>query len=287
MKHFFTLLTILLLSANMVAQESDARSQTQERGRQGGFAGNEYSIVYDGPDVVFRQVDEHLWIGSGRVMSSETLYIVEGETKAILIDAGTKIPGLKKIVEGITSKPIELILTHVHPDHAGECDEFDSVWLVKEDEDMLANICPDFRGEVKYIANGQKFDLGGRTLEAVYTPGHTLGAVTFMDKKHHYGFSGDSFGNGNLLLFSDFSTMIATCDKTLEWMQANDIYFLYNGHFSGNNHETTKRIYDLKILCEDLLSGKVQGEKNEGGLAGNMAISRNGIRVNYSEDKLK
>ena len=49
---------------------------------------------------VFRAIDEHTWIGSGNRVASETLYIIEGDDKAVLIDAGTHIPGLDKIVAG-------------------------------------------------------------------------------------------------------------------------------------------------------------------------------------------
>ena len=122
----------------------------------------------------------------------------------------------------------------------------------------------------------------------LFTPGHTAGSVTFMDKANHYGFSGDSFGNGNLLLFTDFSTMAETCDRTLAWMQANDIYFLYNGHFMNSNQETTKRIYDLGRICRDLLSGKVEGAGNPGGSMGlDLLYVRDGVRVNYSDDQMK
>ena len=76
--------------------------------------------VYKGPDVVFRQIDEHTWEGNGHLMANETLYLIEGNERAILIDAGTKIADLDKIVAGITSKPVTLVATHVHPDHTGE-----------------------------------------------------------------------------------------------------------------------------------------------------------------------
>ena len=73
--------------------------------------------VYRDKNVVFKQLDEHTWIGSGNRVSSETLYIIEGKDKAVLIDAGTNIPDLDKIVAGITKKPVSLLLTHGHGDH--------------------------------------------------------------------------------------------------------------------------------------------------------------------------
>ena len=54
-------------------------------------AGIEEKEVLKNEDVVFRQIDEHTWLGTGNLMANESLYLVEGDTKAILIDAGTKI----------------------------------------------------------------------------------------------------------------------------------------------------------------------------------------------------
>ncbi len=37
--------------------------------------------VYRDGNVVFRKIDEHTWIGSGHVMASETLYLIEGKKR--------------------------------------------------------------------------------------------------------------------------------------------------------------------------------------------------------------
>ena len=75
--------------------------------------------VFKNDDVVFRQIDEHTWVGSGHLMANESLYLVEGNDKAVLIDAGTKITDLDKIAASISKKPVMLVATHAHPDHTG------------------------------------------------------------------------------------------------------------------------------------------------------------------------
>ena len=52
--------------------------------------------------VVFHQIDAHTWVGTGKMMFNESLYLAEGNTRAVLIDAGTKIADLDKIVASIT-----------------------------------------------------------------------------------------------------------------------------------------------------------------------------------------
>jgi len=66
---------------------------------------------FQSDDVVFRQIDEHTWLGSGHLMASESLYLVEGNDKAVLIDAGTRIADLDKAVASITKKPVMLVAT--------------------------------------------------------------------------------------------------------------------------------------------------------------------------------
>ena len=177
-------------------------------------AGIEEKEVLKNEDVIFHQIDEHTWFGTGHLMANESLYLVEGETKAILIDAGTKIKDLDKLVASITDKPVTLVATHVHPDHTGSAiDYFPEIYINPADTICIPEFMPNYKGKVCFLEDGEILDLGGRILEIVFTPGHTPGSTTFVDKDAAYGFSGDSFGSGNLLLGVDFSTLISTCKK--------------------------------------------------------------------------
>jgi len=245
--------------------------------------------VYRGDDVVFRQIDDHTWIGSGNLMASESLYLVEGNHSAVLIDAGTRIADLDKIVASITSKPVTLVATHVHPDHTGSAiNYFPVIFIAPGDTASIPMMMPDYRGEVRFLKDGEILDLGGRQLEVVFTPGHTPGSVSFIDTKAGYGFSGDAFGSGNLLLGVDFSTLIATCEKMEATMRKYNVSQLYPGHFMGRNPETPQRIRDMITLSREVMSGKVKGEANPHGMMGlDLIISDYGVRINYNEQKMK
>ncbi len=250
------------------------------------FEGEE---VYSGEDVVFHKIDDHTWVGTGHVMSNESLYLIEGSEKAILLDAGTSIKDLDKIVESITDKPVTLIATHVHPDHTGSAiDYWPEIYINAADMVNVASMMPNYPGEIKYLTDGEVLDLGGREIEVVFTPGHTPGSTSFIDKDAHYGFSGDSFGSGNLLLTTNYSTLIASCERMKAIMEKYDIEKLYPGHFMGGNFETLQRVTDMITLSEDVLSGKVKGQENPQGMLGlNMIISDYGVRINYSEASMK
>jgi len=243
--------------------------------------------VFKNDDVVFHQIDEHTWVGSGHMMANESLYLVEGNEKAVLIDAGTRIADLDKVVASLTKKPVMLVVTHAHPDHTGSAiNYFPELYIGAGD--AASPFLAAYKGKIKELKDGDVIDLGGRTLDVVATPAHTPGSTTFVDKTAGYGFSGDSFGSGNLLLGGTFSTLLATCQKTSALMEKNGIKYLYPGHFSGKNAETKQRLDDMATISRDVLAGKAKGEPNPRGMMGlNLIITAYGVRIIYSENSVK
>lgn len=153
---------------------------------------------------------------------------------------------------------------------------------------LIPSIMPDYKGEIRYLKDGEVIDLGGRKIEVVFTPGHTPGSTSFIDKEAAYGFSADAFGSGNLLLTVDFSTLLATCEKMSALTEKYKLAKLYPGHYFGVNAETPQRIKDMITLSKDVLSGKIKGEENPNGMLGlNLVVSKYGVRINYSAAQLK
>lgn len=256
---------------------------------QGPRPGYQEKTVYKGEDLEIRQIDEHTWHGNGNKMSMEAIYIIEGTERALVIDAGTEIKDYDKIIAQITSKPVTLVATHVHPDHTGSAvNYFDEIYINAADMVNVAAMMGDYKGEIKYLADGEIIDLGGREIEVIFTPGHTPGSTTFFDKAAGYGFSGDAFGSGNLLLTTNWSTLLITCQRTLEYMKKHNITKLYPGHYMGRNCETQQRVADMMQMSRDVLDGKLAGEKNPQGMMGlNNVLSMHGVRINYADSALK
>lgn len=272
-----TLLAVIMMMASFIGSAQNDRNQ----------ADLDLPEVYRDRNIVFRAIDEHTWIGSGNRVASETLYLIEGKDKAVLIDAGTHIPGLDKIVAGITDKPVTLLLTHVHGDHAGAAGCFDEVWLNPADSAYVATTMKNYKGQIRHITDGQRFELGGRTLEAFFTPGHTPGSTTFLEVGTDTGYSGDAFGNGNLLVMSDFRTLIKTCRDSYDYFLKNGYTKFYNGHFWGDNFETLDRIREIQEIAEEALAGRIEGEPSKGMGNMNRTITRNGFRFNYNDKALE
>ena len=240
-------------------------------------------FVYRDPYIVFRQIDEHTWEGNGYMVYNESVYVVEGEDKALVIDAGTYMPHLDKAVAALTDKPVMVALTHGHGDHVGGIVCFPEVWIHPADIPMISYDDEGYQGTIHELNDGDVIDLGGRQIEVLHTPGHTSGSITFFDKANHYGFSGDAFGSTNLLLFvPSFSGLIETCTRTANYMQKNGIEKLFPGHYGGPNVETLQRVLDEKKMSQELLAGKRKGvEESANGL--NRYIRDYGVTIRYTD----
>lgn len=246
-------------------------------------------VVYEGPDVIIRRIDAHTWEGNGHLMANESIYLVEGDEKALLIDAGTKIDDLDKIIAGITKKPVILAATHVHPDHTGSAiDYFPEIWINAADMVNVPEFMPNYKGKINYLEDGQVFDLGGRQIEVIFTPGHTPGSATFfeMGNDRKWGYSGDAFGSGNLLLTTNFSTLLATTTRIEAYMKRHGIEKMYPGHYMGKNPETPQRISDMKRMAEEMIEGTRKGEAGGQAMLGlNGRIRDFGVNISYRDSQ--
>ena len=73
---------LCLMPLTVGAQETDINSRDL-RGQ----------VVYQDDEVVFRQLDEHTWIGNGHRVYNESLYLVEGNDRALLMTLERLFPG--------------------------------------------------------------------------------------------------------------------------------------------------------------------------------------------------
>lgn len=247
-------------------------------------------VVFENEDIIFRQIDEQTWEGNGHLMANESVYLLAGTESALLIDAGTKIPGLHKIAADICKKPVRLVATHVHPDHTGSAiNEWDEISINAADEVNRPMFMVGYEGKTHYLTDGEMIDLGNRQIEVIFTPGHTPGSTTFIDRERHYGFSGDAFGSGNLLITTNFSTIILSAQRMAYYMEKYGIECLYPGHYMGVNKETRQRLIDIAELCTQLREGQKQGQKlDRPGIGGlDHVLSERGVRLNYGPTQMK
>jgi glyoxylase-like metal-dependent hydrolase (beta-lactamase superfamily II) len=154
--------------------------------------------------------------------AEETIgYLIVGEKRALLFDTGMGISDVRKVVQEFTKLPIIVLNSHTHDDHVGGNWEFDTIYGMDTDftrknaqgsrEDAQSEITPDqlcgrlpkgfdpkmyVTGPWKitaYIHDGERFDLGGRTIEVIATPGHTPDAISLIDRANGLLFTGDTY----------------------------------------------------------------------------------------------
>lgn len=156
-------------------------------------------------------------------------YLLCGQKKAILIDTGLGVSNIRKIVDGLTKLPVVVATTHVHWDHIGGHQYFDSIaihemekeWLsvkfpipLQAVKDALTKPPSDFPAEFDIDAykifqgipqiilhDGDCLDLGGRKIQVIHTPGHSPGHCCFYELERNYLYSGDLIYKGCLYAF--------------------------------------------------------------------------------------
>ena len=227
---------------------------------------------------------EGLWIISDH--GSDNIYLVEGKDKALLIDTGLGLARLKAFVRTLTTKPLIVVNTHGHPDHAGGDFEFKQVYAhpadfssiqsfsTKESRERSAQFMgqgpqtPDRvsvdeaasapQPEMLPVKDAQIFDLGGRKLEVIEAPGHTPGEIVLLDAAHKMLFTGD---NSNLLvwLFLPNSMPLEVYLQTLKKLdgRAGEFTTIYPGH----GKPMPSAFIAEQIACvQGILDGTIKGE---------------------------
>lgn len=162
--------------------------------------------------------------------SEETIsYLIVGSKQALLFDTGMGIGDLKQTTSQLTRLPIIVLNSHTHNDHVGDNWQFDRVYGMDTDftrtsakgsrQDAQAEIA---RAEIcgklpkgfdpktyetrpwkitSYIHNGERIELGGRTMEIIATPGHTPDAISLLDRGNGLLFTGDTYYPATIWLY--------------------------------------------------------------------------------------
>ena len=162
--------------------------------------------------------------------AEETIsYLIVGEKRALLFDTGMGISDLKKVIAQLTKLPIVVLNSHTHNDHVGDNWEFSTIYGMNTDftRQNARGSRPDAQSEITpgqicgalpkgfdakayatrpwqitaYTHDGERFDLGNRTVEVMATPGHTPDAISLLDRSNRLLFTGDTYYPAPIWLF--------------------------------------------------------------------------------------
>ncbi len=181
---------------------------------------------------VYRLPGDVYAINEFRHIQEVNFFLIPGKEKAVLFDTGLGILPLKPLIQELYDGEIIAVNSHAHFDHMGNNPAFQPVFghgdgyaagvaargLCRADvgdqmdEEMFKGgypegFDPDEYGvkpyEVRNVPEGHIFDLGGRRLRVIYTPGHSTDGLMLYDEENRILFTGDTFYMG--ALYAQFS----------------------------------------------------------------------------------
>lgn len=135
-------------------------------------------------------------------------FAINTETNEVLvIDPGDGAKYLIELIEEQKLKPVAILLTHGHFDHAtaaGEVAEHFhiSIYAHEKEKETLENPRINLSGMMGgkseafhadcYVKDEEMLDLAGFSIRVLHTPGHTVGGCCYYFVKENVVFSGDS-----------------------------------------------------------------------------------------------
>jgi glyoxylase-like metal-dependent hydrolase (beta-lactamase superfamily II) len=219
MKRLFPLLVFMCIATNILTAEDPwwKKLPRQSWSRfQPVKQSQDWFEVYQVRPGVFAIYESGQW---EEVIS----YLIVGSKKALLFDTGLGIGDMKKLVSEITQFEPIVLNSHTHIDHVGGNYQFQVIYgmdteftrvnakgtpheeakeLLLAEGSIWKKTPPGFEPEkfvshpfsiTKIVQNGEKIDLGDRTLEVIFTPGHTPDSICLIDRKNRLLCTGDSF----------------------------------------------------------------------------------------------
>jgi glyoxylase-like metal-dependent hydrolase (beta-lactamase superfamily II) len=206
-----------------------------------------------------------------RDSDNDKMFLVQGEKAFALIDSGQGTGKLREYLAQFTGGlPIVPIFTHSHGDHIGQADQFiaDTVERIGEADRPATIRLLKSRGiaddviarNLQSVHNGDRVDLGDRSLVIYDAPGHTPGSIVIFDEKTGNLFTGDSFGSNSPTipdaLFLQFTqvpldTYLATVKTTRTYFRGK-VTHLMTGH---NDHPLAGEKYldNLQSALQSLM----------------------------------
>ena len=221
--------------------------------------------------------------------------MILGEKRSVLFDTGLGVCNIEEAIGPHLKTPLLVVNSHAHFDHIGNNWRFPEVYghitdfsekIAREgvsheklegqfDECNFSGGWPDgFDGStfaippytLKPLADGEKIDLGDRSLEVLYCPGHSDDGIMLWDKQTGNLFTGDSYYSGGLYLYfdddvygkSDIKAYYDAITRITE--HCKDIRKLCVSHNPDAFHEGPSQLIELQQGLEDLMDGKLTPE---------------------------
>jgi glyoxylase-like metal-dependent hydrolase (beta-lactamase superfamily II) len=174
------------------------------------------------------------------------LYLLFGKDRALLLDTGAGGLKVRPTIDGViddwlkahhrTSIALTVAHSHGHGDHHQGDSEFEG----RPETTVVGLTAPQVAAFFK-IADWPNqivtYDLGGRRLDIIPTPGHQPAHIMIFDEKTRLLLAGDSLYPGRLYVPADqFATFEASIDRVASFTKAKHV-----SHILGTHIEMTRK----------------------------------------------
>ncbi|MDB5702817.1 MAG: fold metallo-hydrolase [Sphingomonadales bacterium] len=173
------------------------------------------------------------------------LYLLFGQDRALLIDSGSGGLKIRPTIDALIAQwlarnhrksiPLVVAHSHSHGDHHQGDSEFagrpDTTVVGLKPEDVAT-----FFGVAHWPDGIATYDLGGRALSIIPTPGHEPAHIMVYDPRTRLLFSGDMLYAGRLYVPTDqFAVFAASADRVAAFAKAHPIAMLLGAHIEMTN----------------------------------------------------
>lgn len=247
----------------------------------------DWFTCYELPDNIYAIREEQHW-------QNVSSFLIVGKERAVLFDTGLGIKNIKIVAEELFAGEILVINSHCHFDHIGGNWQFKEVFIPENSYALKTAKCgasaalisdqavpeafakgypPGFTPE-KFccrpykgvpMKEGTVFELGDRTLEYIYTPGHSQDCIMLYDRPAGILLCGDMIYLGTLFAqfdddfygTSDLDQYISSLEKIR--IQCPELKALYVSHEECILEPAMlSEIADtLKIISDRQIEGKI------------------------------
>lgn len=148
-------------------------------------------------------------------------FLVIGEGRALLFDAGVADSGVLETVRALTDLPIDVVMTHGDRDHSGGLADFGSCRMNEGDWPLVKD------GSIAFapLDEGEIVACGEYRFRVIAIPGHSAGSLAFYDEAKEILLAGDSVQSGGpIFMFGghrDLDAYIASLEKLEQLIPAN------------------------------------------------------------------
>ena len=197
------------------------------------------------PEIQVHPYNEHTYImRQNMAVHAEApfIYLLFGNERVILLDTGATESAeyfpLRATVDGLIEQwltkyphefyPLIVAHTHLHLDHI----EADSQFFDRSDTEIVGLSLEEtkaFYGFVNWPDEIVEFDLGGRLLKVISTPGHEEAEVSIYDPYTQILITGDIFYPGRLYV-RDWDAFKASIARLITFTESNPITQIMGCH---------------------------------------------------------